>query len=309
MSYQELALAKLLLGATVVTDSFPVLFASGATLGLAAIILLGLCLLVEGRLPRLDRREALLLAIQSFAGIFLFRIFVLTGLKMTTATAGGIIFSTTPALIGLLSFLVLRERLYARRVIAILLALAGVLIINVSQAGRGGGGKNPVLGNMIVFLAVAGDALFTILRRLTDRRISPLAASALVSLIASILFLPFTVWEAISADFSALPWSAWLILLFQGTLGPVAAFLLWFTGLKRVEAGTAAVFTGLVPLGSMILSLLFLGESIPPAALVGTCVILLGIAVTAARKGRLGGAREAGLKNAPKDAPGSRQNP
>ena len=60
----------------------------------------------------------------------LFNIFMLYGLRLSTATAGALITSTTPAFTTLLSFLILREKSTPLKFLAVVFAIMGVIILN-----------------------------------------------------------------------------------------------------------------------------------------------------------------------------------
>jgi drug/metabolite transporter (DMT)-like permease len=57
----------------------------------------------------------------------------------------------------------------------------------------------------------------------------------------------------------------------------VLAYILWFSGVGKVPASTAAVFTGVMPISTVALSALILGEQITGAHLVGLACVLGGI--------------------------------
>src|SRR5713101_9794772 len=112
MAYLELSSAMIIVGSTVVvgkviTSSFPVFLASGLRFAISSIILLPILLKANNGFPAL-RRKVSILFLQSFAGNFLFSIFLLYGLRLTSAAESGIIIGTTSAVIGLISFLFLR---------------------------------------------------------------------------------------------------------------------------------------------------------------------------------------------------------
>src|SRR5262252_2015976 len=88
--------------------------------GIAAIAMLPFTRRAPAEAP-LSATEHRLLFVQSFFGNFLFSICLLSGMTHTTATAAGVVLSTLPAVVALLSWLVLREKL-SRRVVAALVA-------------------------------------------------------------------------------------------------------------------------------------------------------------------------------------------
>ena len=86
----------------------------------------------RGEAP-LSAPERRWLFLMSFFGNFLFSVCMLTGIGMTTATAAGVILATLPAVVALLSRLVLRERLAPRTLLAIALAVGGIVLLQFAK--------------------------------------------------------------------------------------------------------------------------------------------------------------------------------
>lgn len=188
----------------VVVARVPVFLIGGLRLAFACLVLVPVLLLVERGLPRLSRRDLAVLGLQAFTGIFVFTALLLYGLTLTGAAAAGIVTSTTPAVAGALSVLLLGERLTWARAGGIALAVLGLLAVNLGAPGAAtAGGPNPLLGNLLVFGAVVGEALFIVCGKVAAARVAPLTAAATISVLGLLMFLPFAAWEAARFDFGA----------------------------------------------------------------------------------------------------------
>ena len=283
----QLALAMMITGSHVVVGklvirSFPIFFASGTTLGLASLIFIALLLVKEGRFPRLGWRDLGLLAAQAFTGLFLFRIATLKGLEYTGGIEAGIILSTTPAVIGLISFTFLREKAHWNKIAAVILAFLGILIINLSGVVPSGvvpQAVRPVLGSLLLFGSVLGEAFFTVIRKMLSGRISALANAAVVSALGFLMLLPLTLTQVGEVNYSQIGALQWIELLYYGTVVPLTAFLLWFSGVSKAQVNIAGVFTGFISISALILSILILKEKALWSHFVGLGLVLAGIAL------------------------------
>jgi drug/metabolite transporter (DMT)-like permease len=266
VAYLQLALAMMITGSHVVVGklvirSFPIFFASGTTLGLASLIFIVLLLGKEGRFPRMGWRDLGLLAAQAFTGLFLFRIATLKGLEYTGGIEAGIILSTTPAVIGLISFTFLREKAYWNKIAAVILAFLGILIINLSgvvPSGTMPQAARPVLGSMLLFVSVLGEAFFTVIRKMLSGRISVLANAAVVSSLGFLMLLPFSLTQVGEVNYAQLGALQWIELLYYGTVVPL---------------------TGFLSISALILSMLILKEKALWSHFVGLGLVLAGIAL------------------------------
>jgi drug/metabolite transporter (DMT)-like permease len=265
----------------VMVAKLPVFVVAGLRLALAAAILIPLVLLRERGLPAVSRRDAGLLVLQALAGIFAFNTLLLYGLTLTSAAEGGIVTSTTPAVAAALAVLLLGEPWTGRRATGVALAVLGVFVINVAAPPGGARGAWPLLGNLLVFGAVVSEGLFVVCARVLSQRLSPLVVATGITVLGLAMFLPFTLWEARRADLSALGAADWAAIAYYGVVVTVIAFLLWARGIARVPAGTAAVFTGVLPVSAVTLSYVLLGERFLWSHLLGGLCVLAGILLVA----------------------------
>ncbi|MWC29353.1 DMT family transporter [Paenibacillus sp. MMS18-CY102] len=280
--YIQLAIAMCMIGSFIVVNkvlsaSVPVFVASGIRLTIGAVILNGLLWYWERGYPKLSRRDFLIVFTQSFVGVFLFSICLLYGVKHTSAVESGIITSTTPAAIGIISLLFFKERFNRYQITGIALALAGALVINVYGVLSGSQWGGSLLGNLLIFGAVIGEAIFMTFSKLLSANISPLASAALTSSISSVLFLPVAIYQAAHMELANLSAGTWGLLLYTGVVITVLAILLLNRAMSQIATGSSAVFSALMPVSAVVLSYAVLGESIYWYHGVGIVLVLAGI--------------------------------
>lgn len=259
----------------------PVFLLSGLRFAVASAVLLTLVLLLERPLPRLARRDAAVLALQAFAGIFAFNALLLEGLKLTSAAEGGIVTSTTPAVAAALAVVALGERWSRARTLGVGLTVAGMLALAVAGGGLGARGPRPLAGNLLVFGAVVGEAVFVVCSRVAAQRLPPLVVATAISVLGFAMFLPVAALEMRLVPLRALTFGDWAIVGYYGVVVTVVAFVLWARGVARVPAGAASVFTGILPLSALALSHVALGETVTPGHLAAAALVIGGIVVLA----------------------------
>lgn len=281
-AYLELTAAMTIVGSSVVAgkylvNSMPVFLAAGLRFAISVAILIPL-LIQEKKLPIPGKKDLIVLFLLSFTGVFLFNVLLLYGLTMTGATESGIITSTAPAMIGLLSYLLLRERIGFIKASGIALSVLGVLSMNVFGEMHGDSrGFSSLPGNLLVFGAVLCEALFTVLGKFLSGRVTPLAITTYVSLFGFLQFFPFAVYQGTAYPLVSLSVQDWSVLLYYALVVTVAAYLLWYRGVSKVSAGTAGIFTGVLPLSTIFFSTYFLKETLTTFHLVGMGLVLIGI--------------------------------
>ena len=273
-----------------VTDAFPTFFASGVRMFLAAVALLPLMVLEVRRegsgrwVPEISRGDWLRIGGIAVAGMFLFSVFMLYGMKEVSGAVGSIVMATTPAVTAAGSVIFLRDRLDRWKALAIAMAVGGVMAVNLGSTGDGGGG-DVLLGSALVFGAVCGEAAYTLIGKRLTAELSPLTIAALAAALATLLFAVPAAVEADRVDWSSLAGADIAALAWWGLGTMCIGSVIWYAGVKRVPGTTASAFMGVMPISALLLSYLLLGEAFEPMHAVGMAAVLGGIvAVTRSEK-------------------------
>ncbi len=242
--------------------AIPVFALAFLRFGIAAVSMLPWTLPRPHEVP-LTRREHALFFLMSFLGNFLFSICMLSGVRLTTATAAGVIMATIPAVVAIGSRLFLREPLAARSLAAIALAIGGIALLQFARGAEGSHGTT-LRGNALIFGAVVCEASYVIIgKRLAATR-APLRVSALINLWGLALMTPFGLWQLARLDFGAVSAPIWALLVFYSLAASLFAVWLWMAGLKHVPANHAGVFTVALPIAATTVGVVFLGEQFTP---------------------------------------------
>ena len=283
-AYVQMTLAMLLIGSLfvvskVIVQSVPVFVASFLRQFLAFLALAAWLYVQKSTMPKIQRRDWGVLLIQGVVGIFLFSVFALYGLKYTNAIDANIITSTTPLSMMLIAVLLLGERLTMRRVSALLLALLGTLAINVLGTHDSGSRQEVWFGNGLVVLAVLAEGVFFGFGKLLKSPISSTWLSLILTAIGSVLFAPFAAYSAVSTDWSQVPWTTWLLVLYTGVALTAFGVVLMNRGLQQVPASNASIFTALMPVSGVALSVIFLREQFHWYHALGMVLVLVAMAL------------------------------
>lgn len=171
---------------------------------------------------------------------------------------------------------------------SICLAVLGILIITFQKSPSNIDSSPMLFGNILVFGAVISEALFTIFAKKLSTVFTPIQMATAVNIIGFLLFLPFAVREALSFDFMNLKLSVWLLIVYYAITASVLSFVLWYQGVKKVNASLAGIFTGFIPIAATLVGIFLLKETFSWNQFMGIlCVlgaILLGTRVKAMKE-------------------------
>ena len=280
LAYFQLALSMSIVGANVavgkiIVNELPVFLFSELRFFIALLFLIPIVLGDSKKITPLSKNNLFFLFLQSFFGVFLFSIFILYGVRFTTATSAGIITSTVPAAIALLSFFILGEKPSVRQVFSVGLAVLGISVI--SFQGVSTEKEGALLGNLLIIGAVISEALFTIYAKKLSGVLSPLQMAVGVNIMGLFLFLPFAINEALDYSFNSISISMWFLIVYYSVTASVLSFILWYRGVKKVAASIAGLYTGFMPIAATLVSLIFLKENFGLSQLSGMVCVLCAI--------------------------------
>ncbi|WP_313805102.1 DMT family transporter [Cytobacillus sp.] len=279
IAYFQLALSMAFVGANVavgkiIVEDVPIFLFSEIRFLIALLFLVPMMLISRPKTVKMQKSHWGYLILQSFFGVFLFSVLMLYGVRFTSATAAGIITSTVPAVIALLSFFFLRERLSAPQAISMCLAVLGISIITFQTNSSTLESPLFLLGNVLVFGAVISEALFTIFAKKLSNVLTPIQMAAGVNIIGFILFLPFSIKEAITYHFFSLELTVYLLIIYYAITASVLSFVLWYKGVVKVSANIAGIFTGFIPITATLVGIVILKEPFGMNQLIGIMCVL-----------------------------------
>ncbi|MEO1193160.1 MAG: DMT family transporter [Pseudomonadota bacterium] len=185
-----------------------------------------------------------------------------------------VIFATQPIVILILARLLLGEQIRLRVALLSLLAVLGVVVILTGAVE--GTATDRRLGAAFALLATVAAAAYVVWMRQVSGATHPLAALFRVQAIGCLAAaLAWAVGIAFAWPQAALP-SPFSALAAGGTgaLYYGVAFYVYLIGLARMEAGRAGVFLTLVPVFSIALAALLLGERFAAIQWMGAAVVL-----------------------------------
>lgn len=214
---------------------------------------------------------------QAFLGIAVFTGLIYTALHTTTAVNTGIIMAMTPVFIPLLLVVLGRASFSVRIMIGVLISFMGIAymisrgsLMQIVEAGL-------VEGDLVALMAMFSWALYSIFVK--DR---PAALSANVVLFSTMLLscvmvFPVMIFEMQAGHFIVVSAATLLAIAYIGICPSLLSFFLFNRGTEIVGASRGALFMHLLPIWAVVLSVLFLGESIAFYHAIGLLLVGVGM--------------------------------
>jgi len=193
-----------------------------------------------------------------------------TALTLAPAGLVALLLYLHPALVAVLSSVVLHERLTPTKLVALVAALAG-MVLTVAPSLIG---ETPATGTAGVAFGVAAAAIYAVYIVAGARLSGTVAALPMSTVVIGSAALVF----AAVALFRGPQWpqtaAGWLAIAAIALVSTVAAITLFFAGLERIGPTRASTLSTIEPLVTVTLAAALLGERIAPIQIAGGALIL-----------------------------------
>ena len=227
----------------------------------------------------LNTKDYFFLFIQSLCGGALFNLFMFWGLNHTDANLAGIITSALPAIIAIMAWLILGDKISKKTMLCIGSATLGLFVIAMGKM-EGPTIDHSLLGDILVFFALIPEAFYYVLCKIHPNHLPVFLVSALINAVNGLLmlialfFIPF--------DASQILLEEWVILVVSA-LSSGLFYVFFFIGSQRVDSIMASITTAVMPLATVLFAWLILHEDLTVMECSGMGLVILSILIYARR--------------------------
>ena len=241
---------------------------------LAALIFCMLLLIKDPSGFRISVKDIPLFLGLGFGSILFFTVCYFTAITMMPLSTAAILLYTSPIWIMLMSVLFFREKLTGRKLLALVLAFAGCVLVS------GISGEGMTLPGLLVGLGSGiGYGLYSILGTVALRRYSPYTVTtytfAFAALGAWLICRP----AEMLAKFAAAPNLPGLVFfcVLTALVTAVIPFLAYTLGLQTVEASRAGILATVEPLVATLIGVAVFSEPLTLLSGLGILLILAAV--------------------------------
>ena len=198
-----------------------------------------------------------------------------TAIRLMTMSTAAILLYTSPIWVMILAIIFLKEKITAGKIIALVLAFSGCVLVS------GFGGKATPAGILVGLGSGLGYGLYSIFGTIALRKYSPLTVTCYTFLIAGLgsIFVsdPMDLMTKISAAENKPALFGFVLL--TSVITAVIPFLLYTLGLGKTTAGRAAVLATVEPAAATLFGFFVMKETIGPVAILGMLLVFAAIIV------------------------------
>lgn len=227
----------------------------------------------KGNKVVVKKRDWLLIAWIGFIGYFISIFMQFLGTQLSDAHTGALITASTPVFVVLFARFILREAFTAKKIISLVLATLGVIIV----IGLDRMFLKHLLGNIVLVGAAVTWALLSVYVKVASKRFDSLTITTYAMLFALIFTTPFMFLQHENISLILYNRQFLLGILYLGVISTAAAFFLWNKGIELMDAGIGSLFLFFQPVTGSILGWLCLGEQLNTSFFIGGILIIIGV--------------------------------
>lgn len=203
---------------------------------------------------KIDKADFPRIIAASFFGIAFNMLTFFKGLSYTSPIMGAVLMVTTPMIVLILSALIMRERMENKKIIGILLGLAGTITL-ILYGKSMVNAPNASLGNFLVFVNAMSYGFYLIIVKKLMDKYNAFSFVKWIYFFGFLMVIPFGWGEFQAVEWASVPSSAYLKIGFVVIFSTFLTYLLNLLSMKELKPTTVAVFIYLQPLFATIFAI------------------------------------------------------
>ena len=199
-------------------------------------------------------------------------------MEYTSASQAGVIVSCLPIIVAFLAFFMLKEYISKAIVLGFTFCIGGSMLLTLLSP-TSEQAPNPLLGNFLELMAMVCAAFYTVSVKHLAARYSPLTLIALQGFSGSLFFAPFLLFIDLPSE-NQHDLTALLSILYLGSCVTLGGYGMYNYAISKVSVLTAAAYSNLIPIFTLILSAIILGEILTLGQWLSIFVVFIGVMIS-----------------------------
>ncbi|MFK7811609.1 MAG: DMT family transporter [Maribacter sp.] len=241
-----------------------------------------------GPKEKIDTKDYLRMILCAIFGMGVNMLVFFKGLALSTPINSAVIITVTPIFVLVLSAFLIKEKITSRKVLGIIIGLAGALGLILFGNELRLDAPNIPLGNFYILLNAIFYGTYLIIVKTLIEKYHPFTFMKWLFSLGILICLPFGYHELIVIDWTNLPFEAIWKIAFVVIGTTFCTYLFNIFALTQLKASTVSSFIYVQPLIGILYAVATGQDSLTMVKIIGACLVLLGVYL-ASRKVRLGG--------------------
>lgn len=244
---------------------------------IAAIILYFVLLKKDKKIYKLQKKDIPVFLFTGIIGMFGYHVLFFTSLRYTTAINSSLLAASNPIITTLLCIIFLKDKVNSKRLLGIGLSFFGVLLTITNIDLKVFADLSFNKGDLIMLIAVIVWSCYQVYSKTIIKNYSPILLIFYSFLFCDLFLIPFVIYENPLSFVRNIPLSAHLSVLYMGIFPSVISYVVQQYSILKIGPSKTSIFVNLIPVFSISLSVLILGEAFTLVKLFTALLIIAGV--------------------------------
>lgn len=232
-----------------------------------------------GEIYNLQVKDLPVFLFTGIIGMVVYHVFFFSALKYTTAINSSIIAAMNPIFTVIIAFLFVKQKITKRMLLGIIISFTGVVLTITS------GNLDLILqlsfnyGDVLMLIAVCSWAAYSVFSKSKGGHIPAMALTYYSFLVCTISCIPLVIWDKPWQWISEVPFSAFGAVIYMSVFASVMGYLIQQIAIREIGPGRTSIFVNLVPVFSIMLSIIILGETLELIKIFTATIIIIGVSI------------------------------
>ncbi|WP_139957035.1 DMT family transporter [Flavicella sediminum] len=225
---------------------------------------------------KIDREDYPRIVLGAIFGTSLNMLCFYKGLNYTTPITASAIGVMTPIMVLIFSAWLLKEKLFKKKIIGIVIGFIGALLL-ITYGNHLEQAEHAILGNLLVYLNAAFYGLYLVITKKLLKKYHPVHVVKWMYLIGVFIVLPFSFTEIQEVNWAVFPDDMYLRLLFVVVFSTFVNYLFNLFALSKLKPTTVGVFVYLHPVFASMYALYVGSDTLSLVKVASTLLIFAGV--------------------------------
>lgn len=226
---------------------------------------------------KLKKKDIPVFLFTGLVGMFGYHVLFFLAVRYTTAINSSIIGASNPIITTILSIIFLKDKITSKRILGIILSFTGVFLTLTNADLNSIRTFSFNHGDILMLLAVLMWASYGVFSKWVMPRYSPMILTFYSFLFCTVLITPFVIYEMPWKLLGTIPYYSYISVFYMSIFPSVIGYLVQQMSIKQIGPSKTSIFINLVPMFSIILSVLILKESLNPIKILTAALIITGV--------------------------------
>lgn len=207
-------------------------------------------------------------------GVAINQMLFIKGLTMTSTIHASLLMLSTPLLITILAFWILKERVTIAKALGLALGIGGAVLLVVSKDKAG---TASLTGDLLIVLNAISYTVYFILVKPLMQVYPPLHVIRWVFTFGFVMIFPFCLTQFSAVDWTTFDWSHIASLSFIVVCGTFLAYSFNIFGIRHLGAGITGSYIYTQPVFATVVAMVFLNEHFSFEKIIAGVLIFSGV--------------------------------